>query len=90
MTVTIKFTTANTGACTLNLNGLGAKNIKTILGLNPQDNDILAGSVHDFKYDGTNFVLDYATSTIHDATKDAIASGSSSYSDSTAYLAATS
>jgi hypothetical protein len=49
----VKFTTANTGACTLN-----TKAIKTLAGNDPQDGDIAANSIHELTYDGTNFILD--------------------------------
>ncbi|MCP4493203.1 MAG: hypothetical protein GY820_38765 [Gammaproteobacteria bacterium] len=49
--------TANTGACTLNLNSLGAKSIKAFNDQNPPDNYIEAGSVFEVIYDGTNFQL---------------------------------
>lgn len=45
----------NTGACTLNVNGLGAKSIKDSFG-----NDLVAGDLSGLAvvhYDGTNFVL---------------------------------
>ena len=57
MKVRIKFTTANTGACSLNLNSLGAKNIKTRAGNDPADGDIAAGGIIELTYDGTNFIL---------------------------------
>lgn len=63
MQVRINFTTANTGACTINLNSLGAKSIKTRFGNDPQDGDIAASSIRDLTYDGTNFVLDVNKST---------------------------
>jgi hypothetical protein len=92
MLVRIKFTTANTGACTINLNGLGAKSIKTESGADPQDADIAAGSTRDLKYDGTNFVLAYApvtdTKEIHDSIKDSV-DASVSKSTGTNYQAAT-
>lgn len=51
----VKFTNANTGAATINLNSLGAKSIKkngsTALG----SGDISAGQVYLLAYDGTNF-----------------------------------
>ena len=55
MKVRVKFTTANTGACTLNLNSLGAKNIKTRAGNDPADGDVTG--IRELTYDGTNFVL---------------------------------
>ncbi len=49
----------NTGACTLNVNALGAKNIKTIYGADPEAGTIPEGGVLTVIYDGTNFqVLD--------------------------------
>lgn len=48
---------ANTGACTLNVNTLGAKSIKLANGSDPDSNCILASSIVDVQYDGTNFIL---------------------------------
>jgi hypothetical protein len=47
----------NTGACTINVNGLGAKNIKTQTGVDPASADIDATGIAKVVYDGTNFVL---------------------------------
>lgn len=47
----------NTGASTLNVSGLGAADIKTLDGDDPVPGDILAGLIHTFVHDGTNFVL---------------------------------
>lgn len=47
---------ANTGACTLNVNGLGAKSLK-IYGLDPRDNYIKVGSLVLCQYDGTNLQI---------------------------------
>jgi len=52
-----KANTANTGACTLNINGLGAKTIKKNVSVDLDDNDILASQMVDVIYDGTNFQL---------------------------------
>ncbi len=57
MTVTFKPTTANTGACTLDVNGLGAKTIKKNVSTDLATGDILAGQMVMVKYDGTNFQL---------------------------------
>lgn len=55
---------ANTGACSINVNSLGIKNIK-YLGQDPADNMILSGLVTALLYDGTNFnILNPATRTI--------------------------
>lgn len=47
--------TGNTGACTLNVNALGARNIKVNKDLDPQDGYIKAGQIVTVVYDGTNF-----------------------------------
>jgi hypothetical protein len=55
-----KANTANTGAATINLNGLGAKTIKKAAGgitTDLADNDIRAGQWVDLVYDGTNMQM---------------------------------
>ena len=52
--VSFKANTANTGACSLNVNGLGAIALK-LNGADPQDNTISAGAYLVVQYDGTNF-----------------------------------
>jgi len=47
----------NTGACTLNINSLGAKSLKTVLGADPADSHIDASQIVPLCYDGTNFVI---------------------------------
>ena len=53
----IKFTNACTGVCTLNINGIGAKNILKNGSLALKSGDILAGQVFSLFYDGTQFQL---------------------------------
>lgn len=53
----IRFTNANTGASTLNLNGLGAVPIVRNNGNALTSGDILAGGIYVLAYDGTNFRL---------------------------------
>lgn len=48
---------ANTGACTLNVNGLGAKNLKVNGNLTPQDNYIKANQLVGVIYDGTSMQI---------------------------------
>lgn len=55
--VTFKANTANTGAATLNVNGLGAKTIKRDYNVDLNDGDIKAGQIVEVIYDGTNFQL---------------------------------
>jgi hypothetical protein len=55
-----KANTANTGACTINFNSLGAKTIKKAAGgitTDLADNDIRAGQWVDLIYDGTNMQM---------------------------------
>uniref|UniRef100_A0A6H1ZSZ6 Putative tail protein n=1 Tax=viral metagenome TaxID=1070528 RepID=A0A6H1ZSZ6_9ZZZZ len=56
--ITFKANTINTGACTININGLGAKSLK-INGdtTDPANGWIKAGSIVLAVYDGTNFQI---------------------------------
>ena len=47
----------NTGAATLNVSGLGTKNIKRMDGTDPVAGDILLNQIATFVYDGTQFQL---------------------------------
>lgn len=55
--VLVKFTNANTGASTLNVNGVGAQAIKKDVGTALVAGDIAAGDVHMLAFDGTNWQL---------------------------------
>lgn len=57
MVVRFKANTANTGACTLNVNSLGAKTIKKDYNSDLITGDILAGQFIELIYDGTNFQI---------------------------------
>lgn len=57
MEVTFLAATANTDACTININSLGAKTIKKAVSTDLSTNDILAGQIVKIVYDGTNFQL---------------------------------
>lgn len=48
---------SNTGALTLNLNGLGAKSIKMPDGSDPVANTLLSSGIYELVYNGTNFIL---------------------------------
>lgn len=52
-----KANTANTGAASLNVNGLGAQTIKKRTGTDLANNDIQSGSIVTVVYDGTNFQM---------------------------------
>lgn len=54
---TFKAGTANTGACTLNVSGLGAKTIKKDVSSDLATGDILANQIVEVEYDGTNMQL---------------------------------
>jgi len=54
---TFKAGTANTGACTLNVSGLGAKTIKKDVSSDLATGDILANQIVMVEYDGTNMQI---------------------------------
>lgn len=90
--VSMKTSNANTGASTINVNGLGVKNIKTAAGSDPVANDIL-GFV-DLRYDAPNnhFKIALSASAISSASAAAAsaasASGSAGAASSSASAAA--
>lgn len=47
----------NTGACTLNINSLGAKNIHSVSGTALRGGELMSGAVVSVVYDGTQFLL---------------------------------
>lgn len=53
----IKFVNSNTGAATLNVNGLGAKPIKKNVSSALEAGNIAAGQILLLAYDGTNFQI---------------------------------
>lgn len=55
-------TTTNTGPCTLNVNGLGAKAIKIDNGSNTMAGDLESGSVAVFVYDGASVQIAFSSS----------------------------
>jgi hypothetical protein len=61
MRVSFKAGTANTGACTLNVNSLGAKDIKKFSSYDTVTGDIVVGQVVTVVYDGTNFQMQTPT-----------------------------
>lgn len=87
LSIRVKFTYAQTynGAATLNVNGLGAKNIKRIGTTNIARYEWQAGEVLDFVYDGSYWLLvdaGIATTTYYGVTK--LATSATSTSTSTA------
>lgn len=57
MEILFKATTANTGACSIDVNALWVKNIKTPLWNDPQNWDIPSNKWKRLRYDGTNFII---------------------------------
>lgn len=55
MKIRMKLDVGNTGPCTVNVNGLGVKNITDIEGSPLASDELKAGAVYDFVFDGTNF-----------------------------------
>lgn len=83
----LKVNVANTGASTVNVNGLGTKAIKKSNGNDVASGNLKAGSVYTLAYDGTSFILqgeggEYGTAVASDVltgktigTEDGIVSG---------------
>jgi len=61
MTIRFKANTKNTGACTVNVNALGAKSLKVWVDEDPPDGYIQANSIVTAAYDGTNFLIQSVT-----------------------------
>lgn len=57
LAVSFKNTASNTGASTLNINGLGAKLILKSNGKEVSAGNLKAGSIYTLRYDGTSFIL---------------------------------
>jgi hypothetical protein len=57
MAVAVKINVQNTGASTLNINGLGAKSIRKPNGNNVSAGNLKAGSIYSMRYNGANFIL---------------------------------
>ncbi len=72
--------TENTGAVTINVNGLGAKSIKKPNGNDVAAGNLKAGSVYTVRYNGTNFILQGSDSS-GNATPDDVRAGKTFSSD---------
>lgn len=59
MKISFKADVANTGACTINVDSLWAKSIKTLDWNDPQDWAIRANQLVELVYDGTNMVMQH-------------------------------
>ncbi|HCF71936.1 MAG TPA: hypothetical protein DER33_10220 [Syntrophomonas sp.] len=55
--IAVKINVANTGASTININGLGAKSIRDPRGNTLPAGKVTAGSIYTLRYNGTNFIL---------------------------------
>ena len=89
MLLPCKFTTTNTGACSININSLWAKSIKTLDGNDPQTGVIRANGVALLQYDWTNFVIhnsDFATSSNRWIAKMALDATATAWTDESDYI----
>lgn len=57
MALAVKINISNTGASTINVNGLGAKVIKDSKGQDLKAGTLTANSIYTLRYNGTNFIL---------------------------------
>lgn len=57
MAVSVNINVENTGASTININGLGAKTIKKANGNDVSAGNLKAGSIYTLRYNGANFIL---------------------------------
>lgn len=57
LAIAVKINVDNTGASTININGLGAKSIKKPNGNDVAAGNLKAGSVYTLRFNGTNFIL---------------------------------
>ena len=55
MGILVKFPQDNTGACQINVNNMGLKEMRSPFGQTLQGGDIIAGVIYDLRYDGTYF-----------------------------------
>ena len=55
--MTVQINAANTGASTINVNGLGAKSIRDSKGVALTAGKLVLNGVYTLRYDGTNFIL---------------------------------
>ena len=55
--IAVKINVSNTGAATVNINGLGAKSIRDPRGNTLPAGKLTAGSIYTLRYNGTNFIL---------------------------------
>jgi hypothetical protein len=82
----VKFTNANTGAVSLDVNSEGAKDVKKMTGEALIGGEIIAGSIHLLAYDGTNFQIISTFPTVDPGTPSNIVSATSVTLDSTATI----
>jgi hypothetical protein len=69
MAIAVKINVDNTGAATINVNGLGAKAIKKPNGNDVSAGNLKAGSIYTLRYNGTNFILQGEGSDLSDTDK---------------------
>jgi len=70
LSLKIKFGNTNTGASTLNVDGLGAISMKKNVSLALEANDLVTGGIYECVYDGTNFqVIGLAATSVPSASE---------------------
>jgi hypothetical protein len=69
MAIAVKINVDNTGASTIDVNGLGAKAIKKSNGNDVSAGNLKAGSIYTMRYNGTNFILQGEGSDLSDTDK---------------------
>lgn len=72
MRVMIKIANTNTGACTLDVNSLGAQDIKVNVDQDPVAGALQADEVVEFIYDGTNFQKTSSSITMSDVEENSL------------------
>ena len=87
MTLRVKVNTTNTGAATINVNSVGAKNIKMQDGSALIGGEMVASRIVTLSYDGTNFLLTAFEPAWTDWTPSSSASGSMTTSSDSITLA---
>lgn len=78
--IAVKINAANTGASTININGLGAKSIRDPRGNTLPAGKLTAGSIYTLRYNGTNFILQ-GEGTTGNATASDLLSGKTASTD---------
>lgn len=66
MSVRVKIAETNTGVTSINIDGLGVKAVKRADGTDLEATELESGDIHEFVYDGTNFLMMSPSRIIHE------------------------